>query len=216
MQNFNWRHFNMMLLGNLCIGIAVALLRVSALGTDPFTTMNLGVSGFLHMPFGIYQLLINLVLLVFVILFARNLIGFGTIVNMVGIGFVSDFFVYSYSVLFDDMTLLIVRIITMAIAALIGSMGVALYITPNLGMAPYDALAFIIEKLTKKRIPFPIARIGTDITCVLIGFSFGAIVGIATVIMAFFTGPFVQFFRKHLAEPLLENKSTVTGNTVSS
>ena len=34
----------MMLLGNLLMGIAVAILRMSRFGTDPFTCMNLGVS----------------------------------------------------------------------------------------------------------------------------------------------------------------------------
>ncbi|WP_163539814.1 membrane protein [Gracilibacillus sp. YIM 98692] len=204
MNKINWRRFYMMLIGNLFIGIAVTLLRISTLGTDPFSTMNLGVSSFINMSFGLYQLVINIVLLGFIFLYARYSIGLGTLVNMVGIGFISDFLVYSYSLFFDDISLLAIRIIIVAIAVIFASMGVALYITPNLGMAPYDALAFVIEKLSKNKIPFPVARITTDMTCVLIGFSFGAIVGIATVIMAFFTGPFVQFFRKHVAEPMLE------------
>ncbi|WP_235182847.1 hypothetical protein [Gracilibacillus boraciitolerans] len=76
-------------------------------------------------------------------------------------------------------------------------------------MAPYDSLAFVIERVSKQKIPFPIARITTDISCVVIGFSFGAIVGVATVIFAFFTGPLVQFFRTRVAEPLLKEKNTL-------
>ena len=45
----------MMLLGNLLMGIAVAILRMSRFGTDPFTCMNLGVSGFLNISFGTYE-----------------------------------------------------------------------------------------------------------------------------------------------------------------
>lgn len=48
----------MMLLGNLLLGIAVAILRMSRFGTDPFTCMNLGVSGFLNISFGTYQQLL--------------------------------------------------------------------------------------------------------------------------------------------------------------
>ena len=48
MHLFDMRRFCMMVIGNLCIGIAVSLLRLSNFGTDPFSTMNLGVSGFLH------------------------------------------------------------------------------------------------------------------------------------------------------------------------
>lgn len=53
----------MMLLGNLLMGIAVAILRMSRFGTDPFTCMNLGVSGFLNISFGTYQLIVNIILL---------------------------------------------------------------------------------------------------------------------------------------------------------
>ncbi len=104
------------------------------------------------------------------------------------------------------MSILAIRIALVAIAVIFASLGVALYITPNLGISPYDALAFVIEKISKNKISFPIARITTDILCVAIGFSFGAIVGIATVILAFFTGPFIQFFRKRVAEPMLAHE----------
>ena len=56
----------MMLLGNLLMGIAVAILRMSRFGTDPFTCMNLGVSGFLNISFGTYQLLVNIIFFIFV------------------------------------------------------------------------------------------------------------------------------------------------------
>ncbi len=206
MDKLKQRRILMMFIGNLFIGIAVALLRISTLGTDPFSTMNLGVSGFLDISFGVYQLLFNILLLGVVFYFAKHTIGYGTLVNMVGIGFVSDFFVHSYGLFFGDDLMLLGRILMMSTAVLIASIGVALYMTPNLGVAPYDALALVIQKVSKDKISFPIARIMTDVTSVIIGFSFGAVVGVATVVMAFFTGPFVQFFRKRLAEPMLKEK----------
>lgn len=210
MKAITWKGFNMVLIGNLCIGIAVALLRLSAFGTDPYSTLNLGISGFLGISFGVYQLIFNPLLLIVVFVYYRSLIGIGTIVNMVGIGFISDFIVLGYSFFFDDMTNVAIRIAMMAIAVIFTSLGVALYITPNLGISPYDALAFVIVKLSNNKIAFPVARITTDVLCVVIGFSFGAIVGIATVILAFFTGPFIQFFRKRVAEPMLAQGNTPT------
>ena len=50
-------------LGVLFIGIAVACYRLSLFGVDAFTYMNLGVSGFLHVGFGTWQLLVNLCIL---------------------------------------------------------------------------------------------------------------------------------------------------------
>lgn len=206
MHLFNWRRFWMMLVGNLFIGIAVSLLRLSNFGTDPCSTMNLGLSGFLHVSFGVYQLLFNLILLIIVFIFVRHTIGIGTIVNMVGIGFFSDFFLYGYDGLFGSSPLFMTRSIFLVIAILFVGMGVALYMTSDLGIAPYDALPLIIQKLSHDKIPFALARIIIDVLAVALGFSFGAVVGIATLIIAFGTGPLVQYFRKHLAETLLQIK----------
>ncbi|WP_251028929.1 YitT family protein [Bacillus sp. ISL-18] len=195
----------MTVIGNLCIGIAVSLLRLSHFGTDPFSTMNLGVSGFLHVSFGVYQLIFNLFLLIIQFIFVRNAIGFGTIVNMVGIGFISDLFVNGYHVLFGSSLLFITKILFLLIAVVLIGIGVALYMTSDLGISPWDAMPLVIQKLSRNKLPFVLARMMADVISVVIGFSFGAIVGIATVIMAFGTGPLVQYFRKQLAEPLLRN-----------
>ncbi|WP_257984293.1 YczE/YyaS/YitT family protein [Neobacillus cucumis] len=199
------RRLLMMVIGNLCIGMAVSLLRLSHFGTDPFSTMNLGVSGFLEVSFGVYQLIFNLFILIIQFIFARHAIGLGTIVNMVGIGFISDFLVYGYHELFGSSPLFVTRSIFLLISVVIVGIGVAFYMTADLGISPWDAMPLVIQKISHNKIPFVLARMMADILGVVIGFSFGAIVGVATVIMAFGIGPLVQYFRKHLAEPLLRN-----------
>jgi uncharacterized protein len=209
MHLFDIRRISMMVIGNLCIGIAVSLLRLSNFGTDPFSTMNLGVSGFLHVSFGVYLLIFNVFLLIIQFLFVRHTIGVGTIVNMVGIGFISDFFVNGYHELFGSSSLMITRSLFLLIAVIFIGIGVALYMSSDLGIAPYDAMPQVIQKLSRNKIPFVLARIMTDVVAVAIGFSFGAIVGIDTVVTAFCTCPLVQFFRKHLAEPLISSNQPV-------
>ncbi len=201
-----FRRVALVILGNVFIGLAVSLLRIANLGTDPFSTMNLGLSSTLNLSLGIFQVIINLVLFPLMIVYLRNSIGLGTIVNMFGIGFISDFFVYIYFNLFEQIPGLELRLIFMLVAVALTSLGVALYVTPDLGMAPYDALAFVIEKVSNGNIRFSIARMITDVSAVIIGFMFGAVVGVATVILAFFLGPFIQFFRVRVAEPLVHSK----------
>lgn len=80
-----------------------------------------------------------------------------------------------------------------------------------MGIAPYDSVALIIEKLTDRRVKFQYARVMSDVTCVAVGVIFCLashrnllmIVGIGTVINACFNGPLIQFFRTHVSEPLL-------------
>ena len=51
------------------------------------------------------------------------------------------------------------RILALLLAQLMASMGVALYMVADMGIAPYDSVAIIIEKLTHQKIPFHKARI---------------------------------------------------------
>ena len=83
-----------MVLGILFIGLCVSFLRLSQFGVDPFSAMNLGISGFIGWSFGTWQLLVNAIILVVVFFQARSCIGAGTIINMVFVGYIADFICY--------------------------------------------------------------------------------------------------------------------------
>lgn len=51
-----------MVLGILFIGLCVSFLRLSQFGVDPFSAMNLGISGFIGWSFGTWQLLVNAII----------------------------------------------------------------------------------------------------------------------------------------------------------
>ena len=59
-----------MLAGILFISICVGCYRLSGFGVDAFTCMNLGISGFIGMSFGTWQLIINLVILIIVFFYS--------------------------------------------------------------------------------------------------------------------------------------------------
>lgn len=71
------RRATMMVAGILLIGISVGLLRLAAFGVDPFSCMNMGISGFLGMSFGNWQLIANILLLIVVFLQPVHLLGWG-------------------------------------------------------------------------------------------------------------------------------------------
>lgn len=76
--------------------------------------------------------------------------------------------------------------------------GIALYMFCDLGAAPYDRLSVIIENYSHGKIPFRWARICLDVISTAVGLATGSVVGIGTVIIAFFTGPIVSFFREKI------------------
>ena len=202
----------MMLTGILFIGICVGAYRLSAFGVDAFTCMNLGISGFLHMTFGTWQLIMNGAILVVVFFTVRQCIGAGTIVNMVGVGYMADFICWLFQeVLKVEMTLPL-RLGALFIGCMFAGLGVSLYMTAEMGIAPYDSVAVIIEKVTKGRIPFQYARVLSDVTVVIVGVIFcllsggnlWLIIGIGTICNALFNGPLIQFFKVHVAKPVMD------------
>lgn len=198
------------IIGIFMVGIAVGLFKMAEMGADPFTAMNTGISSFIGMQFGTLQLIVNAVILVLVFLFKKQFIGFGTIFNMVFVGYTADFVMWVFAKQQITFTTWPVRILLLAAAVLFICVGDALYISADMGMSPYDAAGYIVEDLTKGKISFRIARILLDIICVAIAFATGMqtgiqwkIIGIGTVILAFCTGPLIQFFRVHWSDKLL-------------
>lgn len=215
-MNVSGNHFIkrciMMLTGILFISLCVGCYRLSAFGVDAFTCMNLGISGYLDMSFGTWQLIMNAAILVVVFFTVRKCIGAGTIVNMVCVGYGADFICWIVQdVIKLDMTLPL-RAAALAAGCLFAGLGVAFYIVAEMGIAPYDSVALIIEKISKNRISFQFARVISDVTVVIIGILFclmagnnlWLIVGIGTIINALFNGPLIQFFRTHITEPMLK------------
>lgn len=202
----------LMAVGILFIGICVGAFRLSAFGVDAFTCMNLGISGFLRMSFGTWQLIMNAAILALVFFTARRCIGAGTIVNMVGVGYMADFICWLFQEVWEVNMTLPLRILALVTGSLFAGIGVAFYMAAEMGIAPYDSVALIIEKGTNGRIKFQYARVLSDITVVIVGVAFcllsggdlRLIIGIGTVCNALFNGPLIQFFKVHAAEPLLK------------
>ena len=202
----------LMAVGILFIGICVGAFRLSAFGVDAFTCMNLGISGFLRMSFGTWQLIMNAAILALVFFTARRCIGAGTIVNMVGVGYMADFICWLFQEVWEVNMTLPLRILALVTGSLLAGIGVAFYMAAEMGIAPYDSGALIIEKGTNGKIKFQYARVLSDITVVIVGVAFclrsggdlRLIIGIGTVCNALFNGPLIQFFKVHAAEPLLK------------
>lgn len=210
-KKYSPRNLLLMLVGILLIGMCVATYRMSGFGVDPFSCMNLGISGFLRMSFGTWQLIINAVILVIVWFTVRQYIGLGTVVNMVCVGYTADFLCWIFLEQIGLQVTMPLRILFLILGTLFASLGCACYMIANMGIAPYDSVAFIITKYTHERIPFRFARVVSDLTVVVIGIVFclmahnsiWEIVGLGTIVNACLNGPLIQFFRDRI-EALLK------------
>ena len=201
----------MMVTGILFICICVGSYRLSGFGVDAFTCMNLGISGYLGMVFGTWQLMVNTVILAVVFFTVRRCIGAGTIVNMVCVGYGADLICWLFQDVWQVEMTLALRILALLAGSVLSALGVALYITPELGTAPYDSLGLIVEDAAGGRVSFRSARVAIDVTavvtgvvfCVMAGGELRLILGVGTVCNALFNGPMIQFFRTRVAEPVM-------------
>lgn len=193
-----------MLLSVVVMGLGVSLFLLGAMGTDPYSTINLGVSSKLGLSFGVWQAAFNAMLLLLVLILDRSMLGLGTLGNMFLVGFSADFFNPLLARLFTDPAAIPLwgRLLFTLGGVALQILGCSFYVTSNLGMAPYDCISFIVPNRTK--IPFRWWRIISDLTCVAVGFLCGARVGLGTLIMAFGTGPLLPLCNKYLAAPVLK------------
>lgn len=192
------RRIGMMCVGVFILGVAVSLSVYAHLGSDPGTCMNLGVSQQVGLSFGVWQLLLNCIILIFMFIFSRHLIGIGTVVNMTCIGFLADFLKSIYARILPAEPAVAARILIMAFAVVLLAFGAALYIYPRLGISPYDSIGFIFAE--RLHIQFRWCRITCDVLAVLIGFLCGSVVGVGTVFTAFCMGPLIKGFGDLIAK----------------
>ncbi len=200
------------LISIIVMGFGISLFSISGFGVDPFTSMNMNIAGTLGLGFGTYQLIVNFVILLYVIIVAhRGLVGVGTVFNMVGCGYTCEFFQSIFEPMVKEnytlairLPLLIAGIITLCFAC-------SLFFTANVGVGPYDALGFMLSRGIKLEHKW--VRVITDVTVILIGLvvsgGFTAMlngdfanvknIGIGTVITAFCMGPLINFFNKNVS-----------------
>ena len=203
-QNAGRKRIAMSLAGNLLVGIGVAIFKFSALGNDPFNGMNMALADLFQVPYPTLQIMVNILFFAIQLLAARELIGFGTVVNIFLIGYIVN---VTYGLLVQLMGSpgsFAIQLLAMVTGMLICSLGLSLYQCSEMGTAPYDALALILDRKLKK-LPYFWCRILCDGSCALVCFLAGGIVGLGTLVSAFGFGPVIAFFNRTVSEPMARN-----------
>ena len=214
---FNKR-VGMSLFGVVLCAISVGIFKIAALGVDPFQSFMAGLDSLVPISFGTLYTIANAVLLIFALVFDRHYIGLATFINLFMLGYITQFtYEFLQTVIINPS--LIVRLLCLAIAVVLICLASAFYMTADLGVSTYDAVALIISNTWKKG-KFQYVRICTDLVCVILGAALflasgksvsqiPTIIGVGTIITAFFMGPLIEFFNVHAARPFLAGKKAL-------
>ena len=207
------RRILMSLAGVLICAVSVGIFKIASFGVDPFQSLMSGLDNWIPIPFGTLYVLVNLAHLVFSLLADRRNIGIATFINLFLLGYITQFTYEWLQILLPDPSLP-VRSLCLVVGIVVICFGSSLYMTANLGVSTYDAVAIVLSRKWKWG-QFQYVRICCDLVCVALGVGIfllsggtlgqvPAIAGISTVITAFFMGPLIQLFNTHVAEPMLK------------
>lgn len=203
----------MSLVGVIICAISVGIFKIAALGVDPFQSLMSGLDQLIPIQFGTLYVIVNLVLLSFALITDRHYIGLATFINLFLLGYITQF-TYDFLQIVIVNPSMLIRLFCLVIGIVIICFGSAFYITADLGVSTYDAVALVITN-TWKIGKFQYIRVCTDLVCVVAGagiFLLGGgkvgeiptIIGIGTIITAFFMGPLIEFFNEKVARPFLK------------
>ena len=209
------RRILMSLSGVIICAISVGVFKIAALGVDPFQTLMSGLDALIPIPFGTLYVIVNLLLLTFSLVTDRHNIGIATFINLFLLGYITQFTYDFLQTVLPDPSMP-VRCICLAVGIVVICFGSALYMTADLGVSTYDAVAIVLSGKWKVA-KFKYCRIATDLVCVITGTvlfllaggkfaQIPTIAGVGTVITAFFMGPLIELFNEKIARPLLERK----------
>ena len=204
------RRILMSICGVVICGISVGMFRHAALGVDPFQSLMSGLNAVIPIRFGTLYVIANIALLAFALLFDRHKIGLATVINLLLLGYVAEFSQKIVQAAFPELSFA-GRLLLLAFAIVIMCLASALYFTADLGVSTYDAVSLIWSE-KQKALPFRYCRIICDSICVICGallclagnIPVWGVVGIGTVITAFFMGPLIEFFNRTVAAPILK------------
>ena len=207
----------MSVFGVLICGAAVGFFKRAMFGVDPFQSLMAGLDCVIPINFGTLYVIVNVIMLMFSLIFDRHYIGLATFINLFLIGYIAEFSLKTLEHFFPSLGIP-GRIVCLLIGILIICVAASFYMTADIGVSTYDAVALIITN-TWHIGKFKYVRIITDVVCVSLGVLFyflsgspvsgiGAVVGAGTIITAFFMGPLMDFFANKLAKPFLYGKAS--------
>lgn len=188
----------------ILMGFSLSWLDRIGFGTDPCTAFNLAMADKVDLSLGNWQALFNCLLFVGVILWGRDLIGYGTLANMFLVGYSMDFFAWIWRRVIPDAVFesLPMRILILVPALTLFVFAAAVYMDGGLGTSPYDAISFILHRRQSK-FSFRVIRCAYDLGVTVAAWLLGGRIGVVTVIMGFTLGPIITYV-EHILTPILK------------
>ncbi|WP_433377565.1 YczE/YyaS/YitT family protein [Actinoplanes sp. CA-142083] len=188
--------------GLILYGVSMAFMVESALGLNPWDVLHQGLSKVTGISFGWVVILLGIpILLLWIPL--RQKPGFGTIANLVVIGFVVD----GALAVLPSGDGIPARVAYLVGGILINGLATGLYIGARMGPGPRDGLMTGIVRRFP-RLSIRLVRTTIELLVLGVGILLGGTVGIGTIAYALCIGPLVHVFLPLCTVPETRNLHT--------
>lgn len=186
-----------LLLAGLTVAhLGVTLFLESNLGADPFNVLVQGLYRALPWPgwmtHGRVHLLVCLLIVLALLVTARDYVRIGTLLCMALGGPIIDLWTIPLAPLFPEELALPWRLLALVAGCVILAFGMTVVIRSEAGTGPNDLVAVVLSDKTGK--PFGPVRVAVDALFALTGWLLGGVVGLGTIVCAALVGPCAQLF----------------------
>ncbi len=186
-------------LGILLVGSGVAFNAMAQLGNDPVGIFYDGIRSFLRLTpeeLGFASNVVNVGLAVLLVFVGRRYLNLGTLIYILPYGLCVDFGSWLYECLFPA-NLLWQRIAGSVAGCLLLYLGVAIYITMDIGVDPMTGTAMVLRD--RLHWDYKRAKWLFDGIITVSGFLLGGTLGVVTILTALSAGPVIQFLSDRLS-----------------
>ncbi len=173
-------------IGIFILSFGIVLIIKANLGAASWDVLNIGLFKTFGLTIGSWSQLVGLVIVIVSFFIYRHVISFGTVLNMLFIGWFIDLFMY----ILPEINHLLIQILVLLLGILITGLGVGIYIAANVGTGPRDSLMMALSI----KYGWNVATVKTimELSAILVGWLLGGPVFIGTIIAAFMIGPIIK------------------------
>jgi len=178
-----------LIVGFMIMSFGIVLNKTSLLGLSSWNLFHDGLAVQTGISFGVLIQIVGLIILLFSVLAFKTKIGFGTLLNVLLVGFFIDkltkFFVFVPNTILEQSLLLGAGILLM-------TFGRAFYISAKLGAGPRDGLFVGLSRITQVDVKY--IKPSIELIVLVAGFIMGGTAGVGTIITIVVSGYLVQYF----------------------
>lgn len=186
------------LVGIFLISVGVAFNAMARLGNDPVGIFYDGIRnalGLTQMQLGSASNLVNLSLAVLLFFTGKRYLNIGTLIYILPYGVFVNAGSVIYTWIFQSEALWC-RVSACITGCFLLYLGVAIYITVDIGLDPMTGMAMVIRD--KLHWDYKKAKWLFDGTLTLVGFLLGGKLGVITIVAALSGGPVIQYIAEKL------------------